>query len=84
MSSREKNFCGSIADTVVLSNNIAHMRYYAEAKAINSTFEAVMTAIREKKSGEKCEFLNNNNSNNIMSDTRKASDVFEVVSVTNP
>ncbi|XP_014478518.1 PREDICTED: uncharacterized protein LOC106746426 [Dinoponera quadriceps] len=53
MSSREKNFCGSIADTVVLSNNIAHMRFYAEPKAANSTFEAVMTAVRDKESGER-------------------------------
>ncbi|XP_032672577.1 uncharacterized protein LOC116844734 isoform X2 [Odontomachus brunneus] len=48
MSSRQKNFCGSIADTVVLSNNIAHMRFYTEPKAINSSFDVVMTAIRDK------------------------------------
>ncbi|EFN85186.1 Neuropilin and tolloid-like protein 2 [Harpegnathos saltator] len=53
MSAREKNFCGSIADTVVLSNNIAHMRFYAEPKAANSSFEALMTAIRDKEGGEK-------------------------------
>ncbi|XP_077274404.1 neuropilin and tolloid-like isoform X1 [Temnothorax americanus] len=53
--SRKNQFCGSIADTVVVSTNIAHLRFYAEPKAINSSFEAVMTAVREKNtaSGEK-------------------------------
>lgn len=56
--SRLKNFCGSIAETVLISNNTAHVRFYAEPKAMNSTFEAVMTAIREKGTGEKSEYLN--------------------------
>jgi len=54
MSSLEKNFCGSIADTVVIPTNIAHVRFYVEPKAMNSSFEAVMTAVRDKDSGEKC------------------------------
>lgn len=53
--SRERIFCGSIADTVVMQTSIAHLRFYAEPKAMNSTFEAVMTAVRDKESGEKCE-----------------------------
>lgn len=54
--SRIKQFCGSIADTVVISTNIAHLRFYAEPKALNSTFEAVMTAYRDKGT-EKREFI---------------------------
>ncbi|KYQ58103.1 Neuropilin and tolloid-like protein 2 [Trachymyrmex zeteki] len=50
LSSRAKQFCGSIADTIVVSKNIAHLRFYAEPKALNSTFEAVVTAVRDKES----------------------------------
>ncbi|XP_018401813.1 PREDICTED: uncharacterized protein LOC108778982 [Cyphomyrmex costatus] len=46
--SRTKKFCGSIADTIVVSKNIAHFRFYAEPKALNSTFEAVVTAVRDR------------------------------------
>ncbi|XP_053980364.1 uncharacterized protein LOC128877245 [Hylaeus volcanicus] len=53
MSSREKNFCGSIADTVVIHTNIAFVRFYAEPKALNSSFEAVMTALRDRDPGDK-------------------------------
>nr|XP_012137346.1 PREDICTED: uncharacterized protein LOC100879659 [Megachile rotundata] len=53
MSSREKNFCGSIADTVVVTTNIAFVRFYAEPKALNSSFEAVMTALRDRDPGDK-------------------------------
>ncbi|XP_076766284.1 neuropilin and tolloid-like isoform X2 [Xylocopa sonorina] len=56
MSSREKNFCGSIADTVLIGTNIAFVRFYAEPKALNSSFEAVMTALRDRNTGDKpCE-----------------------------
>ncbi|XP_076174529.1 neuropilin and tolloid-like [Ptiloglossa arizonensis] len=53
MSSREKNFCGSIADTVVIQTNNAFVRFYAEPKALNSSFEAVMTALRDRDQGDK-------------------------------
>ncbi|XP_031842369.1 neuropilin and tolloid-like [Nomia melanderi] len=53
MSSREKNFCGSIADTVLIQTNIAFVRFYAEPKALNSSFEAVMTALRDRDAGDK-------------------------------
>lgn len=53
MSSREKNFCGSIADTVLIATNIAFVRFYAEPKALNSSFEAVMTALRDRDPGDK-------------------------------
>ncbi|XP_076672981.1 neuropilin and tolloid-like [Andrena cerasifolii] len=53
MSSREKNFCGSIADTVLIGTNIAFVRFYAEPKALNSSFEAVMTALRDRDPGDK-------------------------------
>lgn len=52
--SRVKQFCGSIADTVIVPTNIAHLRFYAEPKAVNSTFEAVMTAIRDKGNEKSC------------------------------
>ncbi|XP_066603009.1 uncharacterized protein Neto isoform X2 [Prorops nasuta] len=51
--SREKNFCGSIADTVMSKSNLAYIRFYAEPKALNSSFEAIMTAIREKGNNDK-------------------------------
>ncbi|OAD61260.1 Neuropilin and tolloid-like protein 2 [Eufriesea mexicana] len=53
MSSREKNFCGSIADTVLIGTNTAFVRFYAEPKALNSSFEAVMTALRDRDPGDK-------------------------------
>ncbi|XP_012276257.1 neuropilin and tolloid-like protein 2, partial [Orussus abietinus] len=53
LTSRIKSFCGSIADTVVTKSNIMHVRYHAQPKALNSTFEFLMTAFREKDSGEK-------------------------------
>ncbi|XP_061930091.1 uncharacterized protein LOC107996135 isoform X2 [Apis cerana] len=53
MSSREKNFCGSIADTVVIGTNTAFVRFYTEPKALNSSFEAVMTALRDRDPGDK-------------------------------
>lgn len=46
---RLKNFCGSIADTVGSKSNTLHIRYYAEASAINSSFAILYTAIREKR-----------------------------------
>jgi hypothetical protein len=47
---RIKNFCGSIADMVGSKSNIVHIRYYAEASAINSIFSISYTAFREKGS----------------------------------
>ncbi|XP_050461844.1 uncharacterized protein LOC126856899 [Cataglyphis hispanica] len=54
MFSREKNFCSSVADLTVIRGNIAHLRFYAEPKASNSTFEAVMTAFRDKDGDKSC------------------------------
>lgn len=61
MFSREKNFCSSVADPTTIRGSIAHLRFYAEPKAINSTFEAVMTAFRDKDSdkGESSQTHNN-------------------------
>ncbi|XP_055627561.1 uncharacterized protein LOC129769360 [Toxorhynchites rutilus septentrionalis] len=53
--SRLKNFCGSIADSVVSKSNVLHIRFYAEAAAINSTFSILFTAFREKAAGEVCD-----------------------------
>ncbi|XP_065092489.1 uncharacterized protein Neto [Ochlerotatus camptorhynchus] len=52
--SRLKNFCGSIADSVVSKSNVLHIRFFAEASAINSTFAILFTAFREKAAGESC------------------------------
>ncbi|XP_051168618.1 uncharacterized protein LOC127286283 [Leptopilina boulardi] len=49
--SRLRNFCGSIADLVTTKNNVAYVHFYTEPKAINSSFKAIMTAIRDKSSG---------------------------------
>ncbi|XP_039311997.1 uncharacterized protein LOC105208229 isoform X2 [Solenopsis invicta] len=54
MSSMEKKFCGSIADTIVITSNIVFLRFYAQPKALNSSFKAVITATREKN-GKSCE-----------------------------
>ena len=43
------NFCGSIADLVTSKGNEAYLRFFVTKAAINSTFEAVMTAIRTKE-----------------------------------
>ncbi|XP_058060245.1 uncharacterized protein LOC131210937 [Anopheles bellator] len=53
--SRLKNFCGSIADSVVSRSNVVHIRFFAEAAAVNSTFSILFTAFREKAAGETCE-----------------------------
>ncbi|XP_050077065.1 uncharacterized protein LOC126564155 [Anopheles maculipalpis] len=53
--SRLKNFCGSIADSVVSRSNVLHIRFFAEAAAINSTFSILFTAFREKAAGETCD-----------------------------
>ncbi|XP_017773615.1 PREDICTED: neuropilin and tolloid-like protein 2 isoform X2 [Nicrophorus vespilloides] len=54
--SRDKNFCGSIADTVSSKNNIMFIRFFAEPRAsAKSTFEALFTAYRENdKSNSEC------------------------------
>lgn len=65
MASMQKHFCGSIADTVIIQANIAHLRFYAEPKAINSSFEAVMTAVRDKESSEKRELFQTHNNRYI-------------------
>ncbi|XP_046386437.1 uncharacterized protein LOC124156137 [Ischnura elegans] len=51
---RLKNFCGSIADSVVSKTNILHVHFYTEAKAVNSTFEALFTAYKDKPTGQTC------------------------------
>nr|XP_018897448.1 PREDICTED: uncharacterized protein LOC109030773 [Bemisia tabaci]XP_018897449.1 PREDICTED: uncharacterized protein LOC109030773 [Bemisia tabaci]XP_018897450.1 PREDICTED: uncharacterized protein LOC109030773 [Bemisia tabaci] len=53
--SRLHNFCGSIAEIVQSPSNILHVRFVAEAKAINSTFEALFTAFRDKGKGGVCD-----------------------------
>lgn len=52
LSSRLKNFCGSIADSVISKSNILHLRFFAETNSINSTFEALFTAFRDKPRDE--------------------------------
>ncbi|XP_075231294.1 neuropilin and tolloid-like isoform X2 [Lycorma delicatula] len=49
--SRMNNFCGSIAELVQSPGNILHIRFLAEAKAVNSTFSALFTAFRERQAG---------------------------------
>ncbi|KAL7295305.1 hypothetical protein TKK_0011339 [Trichogramma kaykai] len=47
------NFCGSIADLVTSKGNEAYLRFFATKAAMNSSFEATMTAIREKENKDK-------------------------------
>ena len=51
------NFCGSIADLVTSKGNEAYLRFFATKVAMNSTFEVIMTAIREKENKDKGEIL---------------------------
>lgn len=50
--SRQKNFCGSVADSVTSKNNVLFIRFFAEPRAFKSSFRATYTAFREKKGGE--------------------------------
>lgn len=50
--SRIHNFCGSIADNVDSPDNILNIRFVADPKAFNSTFEAFYTAYRDKLRGD--------------------------------
>ncbi|CRL04102.1 CLUMA_CG017215, isoform A [Clunio marinus] len=51
--SRLRNFCGSMADSSVQSKtNILHIRYFAEAAAIKSSFKILYTAYRDKGKGQ--------------------------------
>ena len=47
------NFCGSIADLVTSKGSEAYLRFFATKLAINSSFEAIMTAISEKETKDK-------------------------------
>ncbi|XP_011502378.1 PREDICTED: uncharacterized protein LOC105365819 [Ceratosolen solmsi marchali] len=47
------NFCGSIADLVTSKGNEAYLRFFVTKAAMNSSFEAIMTAVREKESKDK-------------------------------
>ncbi|KAF7988031.1 hypothetical protein HCN44_007525 [Aphidius gifuensis] len=53
MPSRIKNFCGSIAEPVVTKTNTMYIRFYLEPKALNSSFESFITAVRDKESNDK-------------------------------
>lgn len=55
MPSRIKNFCGSIAEPVVTKTNTMYIRFYLEPKALNSSFESFITAVRDKESNDKRE-----------------------------
>lgn len=56
LSDRIKNFCGSIADSVTSKENVIHIRYYAEPQAVESKFEILYTAFRDKPIGQ-CKYL---------------------------
>lgn len=45
---RLRSFCGSMADTVISKNNVLKIRYFAEATALDSDFQILYTAYREK------------------------------------
>ncbi|XP_077302836.1 neuropilin and tolloid-like isoform X2 [Arctopsyche grandis] len=51
---RIKTFCGSIADNLEIPGNKFHLRYMVYPKAINSTFELLYTAYREKDKDQNC------------------------------
>ncbi|XP_049826547.1 neuropilin and tolloid-like protein 2 isoform X2 [Aethina tumida] len=49
MPSREKQFCGSIADTVLSKHNVMFVRFFSEKKESKSTFVANFTAYRDNE-----------------------------------
>ena len=53
---RMKNFCGSTGESVTSASNVLHIRFFAEHEAINSSFDILYTAFRDKPQGT-CEFL---------------------------
>lgn len=56
MPSRLRNFCGSVADSVNSKTNVVHIRFFAEAAAVNSSFAILYTAYHDKiGSSAKCE-----------------------------
>ncbi|XP_063709692.1 neuropilin and tolloid-like protein 2 [Culicoides brevitarsis] len=56
MPSRLRNFCGSVADSVNSKTNVVHIRFFAEASAVNSSFAILYTAYHDKiGSSAKCE-----------------------------
>lgn len=57
MPSRLKNFCGSIADPVPTKTNTMYIRFYLEPKALNSSFELYITAVRDKESNDKRKYI---------------------------
>lgn len=59
MPSLIRNFCGSIAEAIVTKTNTMYIRFYLEPKAINSSFQSLMTAVRDKETSEsgKCSLI---------------------------
>ncbi|XP_055841836.1 neuropilin and tolloid-like protein 1 isoform X2 [Episyrphus balteatus] len=49
--SRVKNFCGSTGEPVSSESNILHIRFFAEYIAMNSSFNILYTAFRDKGTG---------------------------------
>lgn len=47
---RQKNFCGSIADSATINSNVAHIRFFAEADAFADSIAVniLFTAFRQK------------------------------------
>ena len=41
-----KNFCGSVAESVMSVTNVVYVRFYAEKDGLQSTFISVFTAMR--------------------------------------
>lgn len=45
--SRDKNFCGSVAEAIPSKHNVMFLRFFAESKSMKSNFKATFTAYRE-------------------------------------
>ena len=41
-----RNFCGSVADSVMSKTNLVYVRFYAEKSGLGSQFESIFTAMR--------------------------------------
>lgn len=52
--SRAKIFCGSVAESVNSKANVVHIRFFAEASAINSSFAILYTAYHERVANTAC------------------------------
>ena len=51
----KRQFCGSVAESVISDTNVMYVRFYAEKAGINSNFISVFTAMHVLGQMEQCD-----------------------------